>query len=705
VTGLAVFVVSGTEQVVALDTPSDLNTGPYVNDVIYEVISSQDQRILALQAGTVEMDASFFDPVHLPVIDADPDISVYSALRNGYGHLTINCRDYPLNISGLRRAFAFAYDKTRVTSEIMDGFSREHDSIVPYANGWCVEDQFTYHYYTAQVATANQLLDDLGFVIDGVTGYRLAPNGDPFEIVIEYASTSVQIGGGVAQIGVDALTALDIDARTQASDFNDYISRLDSHGDYDMVFYAASFYTNDVDWLAYSYWGDYADTPFQNPTNFDNATYDSWRDQLLYSTTYQDVYEAAQEMQNILQYNVPRLIVYENTYMQAYRNDQFTGHVEDFSQYISGPWTMRKIKLLDGSPGGQVPVAIGQEPDSFNIFVTNSGYSATILSNLYSSLYKHGPDLTPWPDLAESMLVETHADNIAVPSGHTRYTIDIVQNATWSDTTPLTADDVTFTFTYAYESGAYGNPAAADLGDLVAAYSPTPYRAVLEFSAESYWQFSSFAYDYIIPKHIFNDVDGIGYSGWNTWNPVFSSDPQVTSGPYLFDDYDAGDWYRITKNPLYYYLPQNPSPTVSSVASIEYMEGTTGNEIVWTASDDNPLLYSIIVDSNPTPVATGIWDGSDIIHNIDGLSIGTYNYTLLLFDYSANFVFSSVMVSVIPYTNTTTVTTPTTTTTTTTSTTGGPGLLNIDTLTMLISLGSMGVILIVVVLIYKTKQS
>ncbi|MHA2236598.1 MAG: ABC transporter substrate-binding protein, partial [Candidatus Thorarchaeota archaeon] len=359
VTGLAVFVVSGTEQVVALDTPSDLNTGPYVNDVIYEVISSQDQRILALQAGTVEMDASFFDPVHLPVIDADPDISVYSALRNGYGHLTINCRDYPLNISGLRRAFAFAYDKTRVTSEIMDGFSREHDSIVPYANGWCVEDQFTYHYYTAQVATANQLLDDLGFVIDGVTGYRLAPNGDPFEIVIEYASTSVQIGGGVAQIGVDALTALDIDARTQASDFNDYISRLDSHGDYDMVFYAASFYTNDVDWLAYSYWGDYADTPFQNPTNFDNATYDSWRDQLLYSTTYQDVYEAAQEMQNILQYNVPRLIVYENTYMQAYRNDQFTGHVEDFSQYISGPWTMRKIKLLDGSPGGQVPVAIG----------------------------------------------------------------------------------------------------------------------------------------------------------------------------------------------------------------------------------------------------------------------------------------------------------------------------------------------------------
>jgi ABC-type transport system substrate-binding protein len=443
--------------------PSDLNTGPYVDDVIYNVISNQDQRVLALQAGSVEMDTSFFDPVHLPVFDADPDINVYSAPRNGYGHLTINCRDYPLNISGLRRAFAYAYDKTRVTSEILDGFGQEHDSVVPYPNGWCIEDQFSYHYYSAQVVTGNQILDDLGFDIDGVTGYRLAPNDDPFEIVIEYASSSVEIGGGVAQIVVDALTALHIDARTQASDFNDYTSRLDNHGAYDMVFYAQNFYSNDVDWLAYTYWGDYADTPYQNPCNYQNATYDSWRDQLLYSTTYQDVYEAASEMQENLQYNVPRLVVYENTYLQAYRNDKFTGHVEDFSQYISGPWTMRKIHWLNGSPGGQIPVAIGQEPDSFNIFTTNSAYSTTILSNLYSSLYKQGPDLTPWPDLVDSMQVETHADNVAVPSGYTRYTIDIISNATWSDGIPLTAEDVVFTFIYLDESAAYGNPAGAEL--------------------------------------------------------------------------------------------------------------------------------------------------------------------------------------------------------------------------------------------------
>ncbi|MGQ4911207.1 MAG: ABC transporter substrate-binding protein [Candidatus Thorarchaeota archaeon] len=551
----------------AVTVPSDLNVGPFVDKIVYKVINNQDQRILALQAGEIEMDNSFFDPVHLATLEADPDISIFSALRNGYGHITINCRDYPLNISGFRKAFAFAFDKTAVTSEVMDGFSQEHDSLVPYPNSWCIEDSLPYHYYTAQVDRGNAILDALNFTIDPVTGYRLAPNGDAFNVVIEYSSNSPEIAGGTAQIGVDALTALHVNAETRAADFNEYISRLDSHGDYDMVFYAVNFYSNDVDWLAYSYWSDYANTPLMNPTNFANESYDAWRDQLLYGTTYEEVYEAAAAMQLILHQNVPRLVVYENTYMQGYRNDQFTGHVEDLARYISGPWTMRKIHKLDGTRGGTVSIAIGEEPDSFNLFVSSSAYSAAILTELYPSLYSFGPDMNPWPDIAESLAIETHATNPAVPAGHTRFTIDIIQNATWTDGTPLTAEDVAFSYTYAFESGQYGNPAISGLDDLVAAYAPTTYRVVIEFATESYWHFSNFAFRSIIPKHIFNDVDGIGYEAWNRWNPVFDpDDPQVTAGPYVFSDYEAGEFYEISANPDFYYYPP-PSETTSTTTT------------------------------------------------------------------------------------------------------------------------------------------
>ncbi|MBE0527386.1 MAG: hypothetical protein IH631_10615, partial [Candidatus Thorarchaeota archaeon] len=381
-----------------------------------------------------------------------------------------------------------------------------------------------------------------------------------------------------AQIGVDALRRLFFDAETIPADFNEYISRLDSHGDYDMVFYALNFYSNDVDWLAREYWSELATEPYMNPTNFVNSTYDGWRNQLLYGTTYEEVYEAAAAMQMILQYNVPRLVVYENTYMQGYRNDQFTGHVGDLGRYISGPWTSRHIQKLDGTFGGTVPIAIGQEPDSFNIYVTNSAYSAAILSELWPSLYGFGPDLNPWPDLAESMVTETNSDNTDVPLGHTRFTVDIVQNATWSDGEPLTADDVAFSITYAFESAEFGNPAGADIGDLFSAYAPTPYRAVIEFTTESYWHFSNFAYDTIVPEHIFNNVDGIGYEGWNTWNPVFDpAQPNVNCGPYKFTDYEDGEFYEISYNPLFHYAPDRSGVITSNT---ETTTTTTGVETV-----------------------------------------------------------------------------------------------------------------------------
>ena len=359
VVGLLIVSFSEVRSVRGFTESDSLVSGPYVNEVIYKVIANQDQRILALQAGEIEMDLGYLDPVYLPTLTADPDISIYQGIRNGYGHITINCEKYPLNISGLRRAFAFAYNKTRVPEELLDGFGIEHDSLVPVTNGWCAEEQFDYHYYTAQPDIGNQILDELNFVIDGGTGYRFAPDGSPFEVIIEYSSAGIR-SGITAQIGVDALNSLHINARTRSADFNEYISRLETHGNYDMVVYAVNFYDSEIEWLGYEYWSEYADVEGENPTNFRNATYDNWRNQLLYGTSYDEVYEAAIEMQKILHYNVPRLVTYENFYMQAFRNDVFTGHIEDSYQYISGPWTLRNIHKLDGTAGGSVHIAISE---------------------------------------------------------------------------------------------------------------------------------------------------------------------------------------------------------------------------------------------------------------------------------------------------------------------------------------------------------
>lgn len=540
----------------ATEFPGDINIGPYVDKVVFKTIGDD---ILALQSGEIDLISGGIHEQDFRTLVNDPDISSSITLRNGYGHLTINCGKYPLNISAFRRAFAFAYDKTRVTTELFQGLSQEHDSVVPYPSPWCIEDTLAYHYYTAQVELGNQLLDDAGFDIDPITGYRLAPDCSEFDIVIEYSSSEISVG--VALIGVDALRALHINADSCAMDFYEMITRLDNHGDYDIVMFAYQFSDYDVDWLAYEYWSEFDDVPYKNPTNFENDTFDSWRDQLLHSTSYEEVYEAAAAMQLILHENVPILVVYENMYLQVYRTDKFTGHVYDEGRSITSQWTLRKIHKIDGTPGGKVIVAFA-DPETFNVFLYGTVMSAEILLLLWPTLYSRAPDITPWPYLAENLLIETHSDNPEVPEGHTRFIIDIIQNATWIDGSFLTAEDVAFTFTYILESSLYGNPSASELVDLVAAYAPTPYRAILEFKTESSWHFSHFAYVKIIPKHIFNDVDGIGYEGYKTWNPVFNpEDPYITSGPFTLTDWELGEFYELSANPSFCYYPGRPTTT------------------------------------------------------------------------------------------------------------------------------------------------
>ncbi len=555
------LLLSPEPTVAQIDIPDYLNVGPYVDKVVYKVIANQDQRILALQAGVIEMDLGFIDSVNLSTLDADPDIDIFEAVRNGYGYITINCDKYPLNISGFRRAFAFAFDKERVTSEIFDGYSIEHDSLVPAPNGWCIEDELDWHYYTNQSDRGNQILDNLGLIINPGTGFRRTPNEEPFHVSIRYNAAD-SIAGEIAHIGVDALHSLHIDADAVAVVYNEYLSRLTPHCCYDMVVNSVNFSSNNVDWLAHEFWSEHAGDRYLNPSsNFRNATFDSWRDQLLNGTTYEEVYEASAEMQRILHYNVPRLVVYENTFMQAYRTDVFTGHVPDLGQYITGRWTMRKIHKLDGTQGGTVTVGISQEPVTFNIFTASTPSTIHMLEETWPSLYVYAPDLTPHPYLADKMIIETHEDNSAVPDGRTRFTVDIIQNATWTDGTPITAEDVAFTFAYAIESGHYENPALGHLTDLQAAYAPTHYRVVLEFNTESYWHFSNFAFDFVIPKHIFNDVDGIGYEGWESWDPVFDpAEPTVNCGPFDLTDFERGEFYELTGNSDFaYYEP----PTVT----------------------------------------------------------------------------------------------------------------------------------------------
>ncbi len=668
---IAILLLSSTNTVnVAAIVPEDPISGPYVDTVRYIVNYNEDDRILMLQAE--EYDA-LLDPInheHLSALESDPDISINSIPSNSLGRLSINCRKYPLNISAFRRAIAYAIDKNRVVSEVWDNHATAHDSVLPLRSSWCIEEDLPWDYYTDQSALGNQILDDLGFLVDSGTNLREMPNGTLISIAILSADTL-----GITSIIADALVSLHIDVHVDGSHWTEAAYPKDYYPNYDMAYFTWA--RNDPDSIISDYLSDYADLAYLNQFYYENDTFDALFDDFHTGTTSEEVSDAAAAMQAHLHQNVPSIIVYERIDYQAYRTAEFTGHIEDDCWGVLGPWTNLKVHSKTGDPfGGIYRIATGVESDTLNHFATSNYVSEAIIENLHSSLFKVGPDNVAYPDLAETTVIENHASNPAVPEGQTWVRVYITDDAVWSDGEPLTAEDVAFTFMYIKESQVYGNP-HSQVGwsnDYISSEVLSPYVARIVLSSDSYLHIQEVLTEKIIPEHVFNEETGLGYDDWHYSGPV------ATCGPF----------YVSEDNPVYidlnrsmdYHWPSGLAPKILSADDVSYIQGTTGNQIVWEVTDEDPLDYTIYQDSSL--LVTDDWNGSDIVHNVDGLVVGTFNFTLVLTDISGHIVTNTVRVTV-------------------TSGGGLPGELP-DLLVIGTIIGSTAVILIVVVLIFKKRR-
>jgi len=493
------------------------------------------------------LDLEFFqDPL------GDENIDVSSTLANGYEYVCINCAKYPYNITSFRRALGFALDKTGICDNILYGQATPLDVCVPTANTFLIEGQLSYSYHNKSLLEGNALLDNAGFEDVGYDGFREAPDGSNFSVWVQ-ADNSSEIDIAVGQFVVDALHDLQVDAALPIDSDLDYILRSGRIRllNYDMYIYQRAFDDYDIGWLAYEFWSENADNLYLNHPSFRNETYDSWRNLLLNTTGMWDLMLEAHELQKVVAYECPIIPVFSNRLFYAYRIDRFEGHINDIIAGVPGWWTNYKIHLREdmGGPwGGTFRRSIPHDISSFNFMVTSDPFDMNMFEMLYDSFLKldaNGNDIL-W--LAKSFLAETHAVDDTVPEGHTRFTFNLIQNVTWTDDTPLTAEDAAYTMNYYRD--APGNPYGYDLAEMTVAYSETTYALIVEFSSESYWHLHNIAYKPIIPNHVFEEV---GLNDWNLWNPEPPGERMVTSGPFNISDYLEGEFIELTFNPNYFY--------------------------------------------------------------------------------------------------------------------------------------------------------
>ncbi|TFH08335.1 MAG: hypothetical protein E4H14_06630 [Candidatus Thorarchaeota archaeon] len=145
-------------------------------------------------------------------------------------------------------------------------------------------------------------------------------------------------------------------------------------------------------------------------------------------------------------------------------------------------------------------------------------------------------------------------------------------------------------------------------------------------------------------------------------------------------------------------------PGLDSPGDVAFTVGAPGPIIDWNPTDIRPASYEVFVDTVST--YTGLWNHTSehLVMDLDGLAVGTYNYTCVVADDGGNTAVDTVIVTVSAEATTPTTTTTTTTTPTTSTTPTGTGDI-VTPLLIVISIGGVGILLVVFVVLPKMKKT
>jgi len=179
---------------------------------------------------------------------------------------------------------------------------------------------------------------------------------------------------------------------------------------------------------------------------------------------------------------------------------------------------------------------VGGDISTLNPALVTDGNSIAVSNSLFDGLFRPNKDTAqPEPDLT----TWTVSDDGLV------YTFTM-KDAKWSDGTPITANDVKFTYD-AIMSDKVQSPRRSNMDGIQSVEAKDDKTVVITLKAANctIWG-NAFTNLVPLPAHKFK----ADFSDFMTNS--FNTAPDATSGPYLFDEHKASEYVRVKANPDYF---------------------------------------------------------------------------------------------------------------------------------------------------------
>ena len=528
-----------------------VKSGPWADELFFKIYLNPEAEYLALKTGDINIMDWELPAEKVSDALADPNINTDSTADLGYYLIDINCQRWPTSNVHFRRALAHLVDKSRIETDILQGFGYALDSPVPVVlGGWANPDIRTYE-YSSELAEAELELggfvdtDGDGIRNDPVTEENMAPVlffiriDDPERkqagewLAQELIALGVPVEG---ELAVERSVCADAVMNSPDGEWNVYTGGWGITRDPDHLadFYHSKEFDPDCvgGWRGYNYPG------------FVNSSFDQWADLLKTASTFEETKEAAFMCQEIIAEQVPGIPMYGHVGVKAYSAD-WTGVVNMIGQGINSWWSCLNMHPADADFGGVIEYGIKSDIETLNPLTAEWTYTWEVLDKIYENPYTYNPfDISEdWGWLTESWDIEDWESPTGVDG--TKITFHFVKNAKWHDGKPFTAEDLAFTYEYIREYGIPRYlPNVQFVEDIV---------VVNDYTLEVYQNTTSyFAFHYlngppVLPKHIWEDVG----AGWQDYDPV-AEGTLIGLGPWKFLEYVPGEYVHLVANDDYF---------------------------------------------------------------------------------------------------------------------------------------------------------
>jgi len=182
----------------------------------------------------------------------------------------------------------------------------------------------------------------------------------------------------------------------------------------------------------------------------------------------------------------------------------------------------------------------GTSLDTLNPYTYYSAISGWILMQVYPTLCVFGPNQTTLhPYLASSWQIFPNNDTAI---------FHLNPNAKWSDGVPITAEDVNYSYTMAEQNWS----GESSYSNMITSISTPNNSTVIFHFTGIIFELVALVNVYIVPYHIWKNVNASSYFGYNT------SQPFVSGGPFTITKYVPSQYIELSRNSNFWIPSEKP---------------------------------------------------------------------------------------------------------------------------------------------------